>query len=40
MEMNALDTALALLDELEAEVVDTCADLACEICRPVLELAA
>ena len=40
MEMNALDTALALLDDLGAEVVTTCAAPGCEVCHPALDLAA
>jgi hypothetical protein len=40
MEMNAINTALALLEELRAEVVEVCADTSCEVCHPVLELAA
>jgi hypothetical protein len=40
MKTNALDTALARLEALDAQVVETCADSTCEICHPVLELAA
>lgn len=40
MNTNAIDSALALLEGLAAEVVDMCADAACEICHPALRLAA
>lgn len=40
MKTNAIESALTLLEGLAAEVVDVCADAACEICHPVFELAA
>lgn len=40
MNTNQITTALTLLEALGAEVVDRCADPACEVCAPAFDIAA